>query len=125
MNSSKKAIKDIQDKIDKQFITHAAYDEFQKSYAATINEMQRRMKETEKKADIQMFLDKLNNRTKNIEDRFESLEDEIQRKFSDLMLSGLKSNAKEDPKVVVQNVDPHKLCQIENDLTRTMEQVER
>jgi len=57
---------------------------------------------------------------KSLEDKLMDVDSDLQKKFAEFMLSG---NSGGERKTVISNVDPHKICQIEGDLRRTIDNV--
>ncbi|KAL4446473.1 hypothetical protein ABPG74_001214 [Tetrahymena malaccensis] len=125
----KKQIKDLEDLVNSTCTKQPIFEDYKKVVNAALQELQKKQKELEKSQDLMPIVERQNIRIKAIDDRLNDLSQNLSQRIQDMtnqLLNNPGSNKKGgEIQVLTNNVDPHKLCQIEGDLNRALEDLKK
>ncbi|KAL4485655.1 hypothetical protein ABPG72_010917 [Tetrahymena utriculariae] len=125
----KKQIKDLEDLVNSTCTKQPVFEDYKKIVNAALQELQKKQKELEKSQDIMPILERQNIRIKATDDRLNDLSQNLSQRIQDMtnqLLNNQGSNKKGgEVSVLTNNVDAHKLCQIEGDLNRALEDLKK
>ncbi|EGR30463.1 scp-like extracellular protein, putative [Ichthyophthirius multifiliis] len=127
--SIKKQLKDLEDLVNQSYLKGQIFEDFKKFNSTNLTELSKRLYEVEKKNDLAGQLERQNIRIKSLEDKISDFEKDIIQKLHDIQIQynnqSKSYKINDNQQSQNSNIDPHKICQIDSDLQRTMEEVRK